>query len=134
MTSMTRPTRQERHDKRREKRGWLDRLRARGSMATAILWRGASYWVAGLVVALFPLLFVLDENTDASFSPVLPGILALALLWAVGPFIVVEALHRKWRSIDEGRQAAKVNKLLLGGKRFLLLASIWFVSWLALGA
>ncbi len=115
-------------------KGPLDRWRARGGHMTALLWRGASMWSAAIVVAAFPFLFILDERAVSGFSPVRPGMIILVVLWILLPIVLVESLSRRWRHLDDGRQAAKVNRLALGGQRSLLLAGLWLASWLALGA
>jgi hypothetical protein len=119
------------------KRSRIDRVRtrltARGGAGTMLLWTGSSRYSAALLFFLFPLLFLLDETYDFAFSPVLPGVVVLGLTWMVLPFILTELVNRRWRTLDEQRQNAKLNKWSGGGRTALIGGVIWWVSWLAWG-
>lgn len=91
-------------------------------------WRSTRRVLLAAAVALFPLLFILDERYDYAFSPVLPGIGALLLLWLVVPFAVMEARLRWSKESDPRRvqRQDRISKYILGG------AFAWFLLWLVL--
>ncbi|HLF16760.1 MAG TPA: hypothetical protein VI796_04935 [Candidatus Thermoplasmatota archaeon] len=98
------------------------------------LWKAARRWTSALVVALFPLLFILDERTDLSFSPVLPGLLALALLIVLLPFGLAELFSRRARHRPaETRERQGFRNVQWAGIA-LVAALLVFLAWLALGA
>ncbi len=98
------------------------------------LWWSSKRWVAAAVVAVFPLVFIIDEAVDLAFSPVLPSILALALLVILLPFGVMEL---RWRRLAK-KNAQKRHDTALRGRQSanaaFVVAIVWFLLWLALGA
>jgi len=85
-------------------------------------------------VALFPFLFILDERVAFSLSPVLPGLLFLAILIIFLPFAWMSLwVVRNRRNSPElkTKHAARLDQLTNLGR---VLAFVWFIAWLALGA
>lgn len=86
------------------------------------------------MVAVYPLLYLVDDATDWSWSPVLPGITVLAIAWMALPFLLAEFINRRWRRLEADRKAAKLNRYYLGARGALLSAALWFFVWISLGA
>lgn len=96
--------------------------------ATLRQWRSTRRVFLAAAVALFPFLFILDERFDYAFSPVLPGIGALLVLWLLFPFAAMEARLRWSKESDPRRvqRQDRASKYVLGG------AFAWFLLWLVL--
>lgn len=78
-------------------------------------------WAAAAVTG-FPFLFLIDERFDFAFSPVLPGLVLLILVWAVGPYAHLE-LRRRAMPKDLPRSLTR-SAYALG------FAFLWFLLWL----
>ena len=87
-------------------------------------WRIARrYWFAGTIAA-FPLLFLLDAWFNSAFSPVLPGLGVLVVLWIVGPFLTMERWSRRPPRVETQERGIVRSKYALGA------ATTWFLLWL----
>lgn len=98
------------------------------------LWWSSKRWVAAFVVAVFPLVFIIDEAVDLAFSPVLPGIVALAVLVVLLPFGVMEL---RWRRLAKANAQKRHDTALRGrqtANAAFVVAVAWLLIWLALGA
>ncbi len=116
------------------KRTWRDRFRPKPLAAPQLLWRASRRWTTALVVALFPLLFILDKRTDAAFSPVLPGLVTLVALILAVPFLLTELfgrLHRKKEPTVRERKAVQLDQW---GNLARIMAFLVFLAWLAWGS
>ncbi|MEA3137102.1 MAG: hypothetical protein QOJ26_1137 [Thermoplasmata archaeon] len=99
----------------------------------APLWRAARQWTTALVLALFPFLFILDEAVELPLSPVLPGLVVLALLLVGLPFLLVEWRSRRYRGKDADWQARRAAKAARNSRSAMVLALVWLVVWFAVG-
>lgn len=79
--------------------------------------------LAGTLLA-FPFLFIIDAWWDPTVSPVIPGLIALAVFWVGFPFVAMELWSR--READEEREERRH-----GASRYLLGAgAAWLLVWL----
>ena len=97
------------------------------------LWRASKQWTAALVLALFPVLFILDEAVELPLSPVLPGLVALFALLVGLPFLLVEARVRRYRRKDAEWQVRRAAKALRASRSALVAALVWVLAWFAVG-
>lgn len=98
------------------------------------VWWSSKRWVAAVVIAVFPLIFIIDEAIDPAFSPVLPGLVALALLIILLPLGVMEL---RWRRLAKKRAQVRRDAALRGRQTAhvaFIVAWVWLLLWLALGA
>lgn len=106
---------------------------ARLVAVVAPLWKASRQWTAAVVLALFPALFILDEAGDFPVSPVLPGLIGLAILIVLLPFILVELRVRRFRRKDLDWQAQRAVKAVGVSRTALGLAAVWVLVWFAVG-
>jgi hypothetical protein len=97
------------------------------------LWRASRQWTAALVLAAFPLLFILDEAATFSLSPVLPGLAVSVLLIILLPFLLVEVRARRYRRKDVDWQARHAAKAVSTSRAALVVAGVWVLLWFAVG-
>ncbi len=97
------------------------------------LWKASRQWTAAVVLALFPFLFILDEAGEFPISPVLPGLLVLAVLIVALPFLLVEARARRYRKKALDWQAQRAVKAIAVSRTALGLAVVWLLVWFAVG-
>lgn len=96
-------------------------------------WRMSRRYALATVVALFPLIFILDEAVAFGFSPVLPGMLVLALLLVVLPFPIMEwSQHRERRGGHAGA-AVRLHRQQATSRFVAGAAWAWFGLWFVLG-
>lgn len=98
------------------------------------LWRGARHWSAALVVAVFPVVFIVDQRIETSLSPVLPGLVVLAVFIVLLPLAVWELAARLTRRREPERRRLKAERFQQTGRTAVVVALVWFGLWLALGA
>lgn len=98
------------------------------------LWRGALRWSAAVVVALFPIIFIVDQRVETPLSPVLPGLVVLALLIILLPLGLWEVAARMMRRREAARRVFKAERFQQTGRTAFVAALVWFGLWLALGA
>lgn len=96
------------------------------------LWWASKRGALALVVGLFPFLFILDEATDAAFSPVLPGLLTLLLLAIVLPLVWMEIGTRLVR--DSPHLERRALRARQTARAALGIAVVWLLLWFAVGA
>jgi hypothetical protein len=106
---------------------------ARLVAVVAPLWKSARQWTAAIVLAVFPFLFILDERSAFPVSPVLPGLVILALLVIGLPFLIVEVRSRRFRRKDADWQAARALKAVGLSRAALGIAAVWLLIWFAAG-
>lgn len=99
----------------------------------APLWKASRQWTAAIVLALFPVLFILDEAVDLPLSPVLPGLVVLVVLILVLPFILVELRVRRYRNKDSEWQARSALRAVGVSRAALGIAAVWVLVWFAVG-
>lgn len=99
-----------------------------------LLWRGSRTWTAALVLAAFPLLFVVDQAIETRLSPVLPGLAVLLVLLLGLPFALTELQARRFRRRDLLWQDRRSRRYQQSSRYALGLAAVWLVAWFALGA
>jgi hypothetical protein len=99
----------------------------------APLWKASRQWTAAIVLALFPVLFILDEAVDLPLSPVLPGLVVLVVLILVLPFILVELRVRRYRNKDPEWQARSALRAVGVSRAALGIAAVWVLVWFAVG-
>jgi hypothetical protein len=92
-----------------------------------LLWSAIRKLWASAAIAAFPFLFILDAAIDTAFSPVLPGMIFLVLLWALAPYGHMEAT-RKLR-IDVNKAAVYHHR----AKISLIGAFVWLGLWVIFG-
>ncbi len=92
-------------------------------LAMARTWRAVRRWSMAAAVACFPILFIIDERFDFASSPVLPGIMALLVVWVLGPILVMEFLRTRRPLAGHFETTSKVG---------LGVAFAWFLLWLVL--
>ena len=98
------------------------------------LWSGSKAWTAGLVIACFPLLFILDGSIKAPVSPVLPGLAAFLLLILGLPFAFREVQGRRYRRRAPNGQDRRAPRFKHSSRIALGVGIALFVGWLAVGA
>lgn len=89
----------------------------------ATTWRAIRKLWAAIALGSFPWLFIIDEQFSFAFSPVLPGLLALMLLWALLPYGHAELALRQARTLEWAQRQEMRAKYALGG------AVAWLVLW-----
>lgn len=99
-----------------------------------LAWRAARRGTTAVVVALFPALFILDEHSTFAVSPVLPGLVLLTLLIIGLPLAWASLWMRRHRRHDPQVQATHAIRIDQWTNVARILAFVWFLSWLALGA
>jgi hypothetical protein len=99
----------------------------------APLWKAARQWTAAVVLALFPLLFIIDEVVELPLSPVLPGLVFLFILLVGLPFVLVEVRSRRYRRKDAEWQARHAAKAVRTSRSAMVAALIWLIAWFAVG-
>ncbi len=104
-----------------------------GSLETRRAWSASTRITAAVVIAAFPLIFILDESQTGS-SPVLPGLAILALILILLPLGLTEVAGRRVARGDARHTEIRLIRLESFAKVALVSASIWFLLWLALGA
>lgn len=98
------------------------------------LWRGSLRWSSALVVALFPVVFIVDQRVETALSPVLPGLVVLTLLIILLPLALWEVSARLTRRRGTDRRRFKAERFQQAGRTAFVVALVWFGLWLALGA
>lgn len=106
---------------------------ARLSTVLAPLWKASRQWTAAVVLALFPVLFILDEAGQFPVSPVLPGLVVLAVLIVALPFILVELRARRYYRKDMEWQVRRAAKAIGVSRTALGIAAAWVLVWFAVG-
>lgn len=106
---------------------------ARLDAVLAPLWRAARRWTAAVVLAAFPLLFIADRAGSFPVSPVLPGLVVLAVLLVALPPALVEVRARRYRRRDLEWQARKALRAVQVSNAALTVAALWLVAWFAVG-
>lgn len=96
-------------------------------------WRAARRWTAAVVLALFPLLFIVDRAVETRLSPVLPGLALLLLLLLGLPFVLMEAAARRHRGRDLAWRARKAARSAQNARSALVAAAVWVGLWFAVG-
>lgn len=92
--------------------------------AIALRWRDARRMALAIALACFPFLFIMDAWWDPAFSPVIPGLIVVALIWVAGPLGAMELWSRKpIRREREQRRHAR-SKYMLGT------SAAWLLLWL----
>lgn len=86
-------------------------------------WRAVRRLWAAVAIAGFPFLFIIDALYDGSFSPVLPGLIVLILIWVGVPYAHYEAI-RQAPTEDRASRYDLRSKYLLGA------AVGWLLLWL----
>jgi hypothetical protein len=97
----------------------------------APVWKGARRWTAAIVLAAFPWLFLVGRWMHLPLSPVLPGLLVLAVLIVVLPFVLAEVGARRYRRHDGDWQVGHAIRAVQVANAALLIAAIWLVLWFA---
>lgn len=100
-------------------------------MVLAPLWKAARRWTAAVVLAAFPFLFLVDRWVHWPVSPVLPGLVALALLIVVLPFALVELSAWRYRRHDLAWQERRAAKSVQVARAAVAVAAVWLVAWFA---
>ena len=95
------------------------------------LWRAARLWTAAVVLALFPVVFIVDDVVETSLSPVLPGMVVLVLLILGLPFLLAEVSSRRYRRKDLDWQGKRAVRSAHNARSALVLAAVWVVVWFA---
>jgi hypothetical protein len=106
----------------------------RMAVVLAPLWKAARRWAAAVVLAAFPFLFIVDGPVHWPVSPVLPGLVILAIVLVGLPFLLVEGMGRRYRRRDAAWQARKAARAVQWANAALLLAVVWLVAWFLVGA
>lgn len=96
-------------------------------------WAAARLLVAAAVIALFPGLFILDRRVDWPLSPVLPGLLILAVAFVIAPPLLVEVMGSAARDRTPHVRHTKMVRTMSTAKVLLAAASAWFVLWISVG-
>lgn len=97
------------------------------------LWKAARTWTAAIVLALFPVLFIVDQGIDLSLSPVLPGLAVLLLLIVALPFLLVEVRTRRFRRKDAHWQEVRALRAVGLARAALGVAAVWLLLWFMVG-
>ncbi len=98
---------------------------ARTEVHLEATWKTTRRWFLAAAIALFPFIFILDAATDLPLSPVIPGMVAILVVWLLGPFLVMELLIRMQRASSRPR-ATTISRYAVGA------ACLWFLGWLVL--
>lgn len=106
---------------------------ARYAEVVVPLWQGARRWTAAVVVALFPILFIVDERVELPLSPVLPGLAMLFLLILGLPFLLMEVAGRRYRRKDREWQAKHSDRFRRNGRTAIIVALVFLGLWFAVG-
>ena len=85
------------------------------------------------MLALFPLLFIVDDAVELPLSPVLPGLAALLLLIVGLPFALMEVRDRRYRRKDADWQQKRALKAVGVSRAALALAAVWVLLWFVVG-
>lgn len=96
-------------------------------------WKGAKRYAAAVVVALFPVVFLLDHAVHWSFSPVLPGLLVLAVAVLALPMALMEFVRRRARHRASDVRRLRAERLARHGRWALVLAFAWLAGWFTWG-
>ena len=97
------------------------------------LWRASKDWTVAIVLALFPVLFLVDDVVELPMSPVLPG-LALLLLLIIGlPFAIMEVRTRRYRRKGADWQEKHALKAIGVARAAFTVAAIWLLLWFMVG-
>lgn len=99
----------------------------------APLWTSARQWTAAVVLAAFPLLFILDDAVGMPVSPVLPGLAVLFLVLIGLPFLLVEVRSRRFRRKDADWQEKQALRAVGMSRAALGVAAVWLLVWFAVG-
>ncbi len=97
------------------------------------LWRASRRWTVAVVLALFPVLFIVDASVHLPVSPVLPGLVVLLLLILALPFVLAEAGNRRFRRKPLDWQARKASRAAKAGRTAMIVAAVWVAAWFAVG-
>jgi hypothetical protein len=97
------------------------------------LWKSSRHWTAAVVLALFPVLFILDDAVDLPISPVLPGLAVLAVLIVVLPFAILEVRSRRYRRKDAAWQEKHALKAVGFARAAFAIAGVWLLLWFMVG-
>lgn len=97
------------------------------------LWSSSRQWSAAVVLALFPLLFIVDDLVELPLSPVLPGLAALLLLIVGLPFLLMEVRDRRYRRKDAVWQQKRALKAVGVSRAALTVAAVWVLLWFVVG-
>lgn len=96
-------------------------------------WKAVRRLWAAVAIALFPVLLILDELYDYAFSPVLPGLIVLAIIWAGFPYLHMELLARfSKRPADTMRRNERARRHESRSRYGLGVAVAWVLLWLVL--
>lgn len=106
---------------------------ARLADVVAPQWRAARRWTAALVLALFPVLFIVDRSVETRLSPVLPGLAGLLLLLLLLPFVLMEVAARRHRGKDLAWRTRKAARSAQNACSALVAAAVWVGLWFAVG-
>ncbi len=96
------------------------------------IWVFARRVTTAFVIAAFPLVFIMDRSTSGT-SPVLPGLIALAVLIAVLPILLTEGVWLRLRRLDRHRLETRLYRMEQSARLVLGTAIAWLVAWFALG-
>jgi hypothetical protein len=99
----------------------------------APLWKSARRWSAAIALALFPVLFIVDVRVETSLSPVLPGLVGLAVLILLLPFLLMELQILRFRRKDAAWQARKVLRSTGISRTAFWVSATWVIVWFAVG-
>jgi hypothetical protein len=95
-------------------------------------WSLCKSYALAFAIAAFPALFLLDQMSSWSTSPILPGLLLIVVVWVFAPFVAFEAIQRARPNPPTNQMAmarkTKVSRIFIG------IAALWFILWLAVGA
>ena len=106
---------------------------ARLDTVIAPLWRAARWWTVAVVLAAFPLLFIVDGLVDLPLSPVLPGLAVLLLLILGLPFLLLELASRRYRKRGPEWQALHALRAANRSRAAAGLAAVWLLLWFMVG-
>ncbi len=104
----------------------------RQSQDSRRLWVFARRVTTAFVIAAFPVVFIIDRSTGGT-SPVLPGLIALAVLIAGLPILLTEGVGRSLRRLDRHRLETRLDRMEQSARLVLGAAVAWLVAWFALG-
>jgi hypothetical protein len=95
-------------------------------------WSLCKSYALAFAIAAFPVLFLLDQAVSWGTSPILPGLLAIIIIWIFSPLVAFEIFQRL-------RPNSKVNPMSMARRTkisrvFIGVSTLWFVLWLAVGA
>ncbi len=95
-------------------------------------WVFACRITAALVIAAFPLVFVIDRATSGA-SPVLPGLIGLAIIIVALPFLLAEGLRPRLSRLEPHQLEVRLGRMEQSARLLLGVAVAWLVAWFALG-